>query len=175
MSNYRIVMIIFGFFALISRTVGQNLVVTDTTIHREILLGVVNKEGLKLPVFVDNWGEAYDQYQPDEATVALLKKFFRKNKNVTIQVFFGSWCGDSKDQLPNFVKLTDQAKIKRVKYFALNRKKIMPQMDTTFFNIQFVPTFIVYRDGKEIGRIVETPNESLEKDLWSILAIKKEE
>ncbi len=175
MSKYKFVFIILGFFALGSGATSQNLVVIDTTINREILLGIVNKEGLSLPVFVENWEEAYNSYQPDAATVNLLKKYLRKNKNVTIQVFFGSWCGDSQDQLPNFVKLQDQAKIKRVEYFALNRKKYMPKMDTSFYRIKYVPTFIVYRDGKEAGRIVETPNESLEKDLWNILNAKKEE
>ena len=36
-------------------------------------------------------------------------------------------------------------------------------------DIEFVPTFIFYKDGKEIGRIVETPAESLEKDLLKIV------
>ena len=36
-------------------------------------------------------------------------------------------------------------------------------------NIERVPTFIIYRGEKEIGRIVETPKKSLERDLWNIV------
>jgi hypothetical protein len=35
--------------------------------------------------------------------------------------------------------------------------------------IERVPTFIVYGDGREIGRIVETPEGSLEEHLVKIL------
>jgi hypothetical protein len=38
------------------------------------------------------------------------------------------------------------------------------------FDITNVPTFIFYRNGKEINRIVESPVISLEKDMLSILA-----
>ena len=35
--------------------------------------------------------------------------------------------------------------------------------------IELVPTIIFYKDGSEIGRIVETPVESMEKDLLKII------
>ena len=35
-------------------------------------------------------------------------------------------------------------------------------------NIHHVPTFILYKDGIELGRIVETPIESLEDDIFCI-------
>lgn len=36
-------------------------------------------------------------------------------------------------------------------------------------HIERVPTFIVYADGRELGRIVETPEGSLEEHLVKIL------
>ena len=36
-------------------------------------------------------------------------------------------------------------------------------------NIHHVPTFVVYKKMQEIGRIVETPIETLEEDLFNIL------
>jgi hypothetical protein len=36
-------------------------------------------------------------------------------------------------------------------------------------NIERVPTFIIMNEGIEIGRIIETPEETLEADLLKIL------
>ncbi len=36
-------------------------------------------------------------------------------------------------------------------------------------NIEFIPTFIIYKGDAELGRIVETPEESLETDLIKYL------
>ena len=40
-------------------------------------------------------------------------------------------------------------------------------------NIHHVPTFILYQNGIEVNRIIETPVESLEKDLIAIIQAKK--
>ena len=42
--------------------------------------------------------------------------------------------------------------------------------ETEGLKIELVPTIIFYKDGYEIGRIVETLTESLEKDLLKILS-----
>ena len=36
-------------------------------------------------------------------------------------------------------------------------------------NIHHVPTIVVYKERQEIGRIIETPTETLEEDLFNIL------
>jgi hypothetical protein len=41
------------------------------------------------------------------------------------------------------------------------------------YGVKFVPTFIVMRDGRELGRIVEKPQKSLEEDLAAISTGKK--
>jgi hypothetical protein len=41
--------------------------------------------------------------------------------------------------------------------------------ETKGLNIERVPTFIVYKNNLEIGRIIETPEETLEKDLSKIV------
>ncbi|MCU0370461.1 MAG: thioredoxin family protein [Bacteroidales bacterium] len=49
--------------------------------------------------------------------------------------------------------------------FRVNRDKEAGLVETINYNIQKVPTFIIYRKGREIGRIIETPYTTLEKDL----------
>jgi hypothetical protein len=53
---------------------------------------------------------------------------------------------------------------------ALDTKKESPDFDAIANKVSLVPTFIVYRNNQEIGRIIETPNQSLEKDLLKILS-----
>ncbi|NOR88528.1 MAG: hypothetical protein GQ527_13060 [Bacteroidales bacterium] len=150
-----------------------NEVMIDPDLDMEILIGEVDEIGLANPVFVENWNESYGIYLPDKVTLRKLKKVFRKNKDLSIQVFLASWCGDSQQHLPDFVKLAHGAKIKNIHYYALNRQKEMEAfdfIDLYSFEIERVPTFIIYDGDKEIGRIIETPEVSLEKDLLKIVS-----
>ncbi len=56
-------------------------------------------------------------------------------------------------------------KSKKHKIYAVSREKTTPQKAEQGLNITNVPTFIFYKDGKEINRIVEYPIETLEKDM----------
>jgi len=50
----------------------------------------------------------------------------------------------------------------------LETKKLV-FFDIDNLDIKRVPTFIIYENGEEIGRIIETPKKSLEKDLEKIV------
>jgi thiol-disulfide isomerase/thioredoxin len=84
----------------------------------------------------------------------------------------GTWCGDSKRETPRFFKIMEQADFdfdKNFKLIALNRLKRTPDNLQADYNIIRIPTFIFYRQGKELGRYVEYPRESMEKDILKIL------
>lgn len=161
------------FFGLLFFTVSYaqeiNKTMIDPDIDREILIGEVDEKGLQNPIFVEDWKLAQDEYTPDKLTVKELKSYFKKNKNVKLKVFFASWCGDSREHMPHFAKLVKKTKMKKVEYIALSRKKSLPNEDISEYGIEYVPTFIVYKDGVELGRIIETPEVSLEKDLLKIV------
>ena len=161
-------------FALIqSQAQNINQIIFDPDIDREILIGEINEEGLENPIFVEDWQDKYDIYLPDKVIAKKLKRFFKKSKDISIKVFLASWCDDSQEHLPDFVKLLDRTKFKTVKYYALDRQKSMDTYDfinLSQFNIERVPTFIIYKGNEEIGRIIETPKASLEKDLWEIVS-----
>ena len=58
----------------------------------------------------------------------------------------------------------------KLEIIAVNRKKEAPGGEEGIYNIQRVPTIIVQKYGKEIGRIVEYPTSGyLERDLLEIL------
>lgn len=91
-------------------------------------------------------------------------------------IFFGAWCGDSKREIPRFLKITDAAGFPpaAVKLYSLDRSKKSPDGLTEQYLIERVPTFIFTRQGGEIGRIVEAPSSSLEADIVAILAPRRD-
>jgi thiol-disulfide isomerase/thioredoxin len=82
------------------------------------------------------------------------------------------WCGDSKRELPRFLKIADEAGFPpaRITLYSLDRTKKSPDGMTARYGIEYVPTFIVLKDGAEVGRITESPKVSVEADLLTILA-----
>jgi hypothetical protein len=87
----------------------------------------------------------------------------------------GTWCGDSKQEVPRMIKIllaagmgTSNLSIIAVGNGADMYKK-SPQGEEIGLNIKRVPTLIVYEKKKEIGRFIEYPVVSIEKDLLRIL------
>ena len=135
------------------------------------LLGAATPEQI-LKISPD-WKAIYDAYTPDAATVAKIGDAAAKAKgDLRIEVIFGSWCSDSLDQVPAFLKILDQAGKDAIPavYTGVPRAKEKRGDLMTKLKIEAIPTFIVYRKDAEIGRIVETPKTTLEADLLEILS-----
>lgn len=139
----------------------------------KILYGACTKDSLTIEPFGKWFNANYDSYQPNATTITTLKK--QSFDNISIKVFFGTWCGDSKREVPRFLKLLSAISFpdKKVQLIALGGSdslvKQSPQHEEAGLGIFRVPTFIIYRNGTEINRINEFPVFSLEKDLLGIL------
>jgi tetratricopeptide (TPR) repeat protein len=138
----------------------------------KILYGTCTKDSLTKAPF-DKWfTTGYEKYTPNAATVAQLKK--QNLKNISIEVFFGTWCGDSRREVPRLMKLLDQISFKNVHLMAVGGSdslfKQTPLHDERNKGIFHVPAIIVYKDGIELNRINEYPSLSLEKDLLDIIS-----
>ena len=72
-------------------------------------------------------------------------------------VFGGTWCEDTQFILPKFFKLQEQSGLSesRLSLYAVDRSKKTLGNIADAFKITNVPTIIVMKDGKEIGRVVE--------------------
>jgi len=110
----------------------------------------------------------YDRYTPAAQILEILPPL----QDVDIYVIFGTWCSDSLDQVPPFMNILTTLSFPsdRIFYIAVNRKMEDPDGLAADFDIQRVPTFIFMRKGKELGRIIETPNKSLEEDMLDIFS-----
>jgi thiol-disulfide isomerase/thioredoxin len=91
-------------------------------------------------------------YKPNGAAIAALKK----SKPATVRVYFGSWCPHCRQHVPLILKVEDQLQGSPIKfeYFGLKRPpEGWNDPEVKRLNVRGVPTGIVYRDGKEIGRL----------------------
>lgn len=140
----------------------------DSIRNREILIDFVSLEGLKTGEFGETYFSEYKDYQPQKRIIRKLQKKFQ---DIEITVVLATWCKDSKEQVPRFLKILDEIHFdfKNLKLIAVDSKKNGQKIDVSPFDIQRVPTFIFYRNEKEIGRIIETPNTTLEKDILKLL------
>ncbi|MEL6941389.1 MAG: hypothetical protein AAFO82_01870, partial [Bacteroidota bacterium] len=89
--------------------------------------------------------------------------------------FMGTWCGDSKRGIPQFYKVMDALGMEEADITLVNLDsssgdyKQSPTGEEKGLNVHRVPTYIFYKKGEEIGRIVETPVTSYETDISQIL------
>ncbi len=111
----------------------------------------------------------FSEYQPDQAFIAELKEL--DISNLTITVVMGTWCPDSRREVPRFMKIVDLwgFPVEKIRFIGVDINKIAPLVDYPELGIQRVPTFIFYENNSEKGRIIEVPVTSLEQDTRNIL------
>lgn len=138
----------------------------------EMLVGQIDKNGLTSDAHASWFNKNYLSYESDTKIIKSIKNELRTYK---IIVFLGTWCGDSRREIPRFYKILEKAKfpmdqltIVALDYEGEHYKK-SPEGEEQGLNIIKVPTFIFLEDEKEINRIVESPIETLEKDMAAIV------
>ncbi len=110
----------------------------------------------------------YASYVLDSAAIMELRPM---TEDLHFVIVLGTWCGDSKREVPHSMKVLDALKVSDsdVILFGVDRTKKSPDGVTEKLNIQRVPTLIVFKGETELGRIVEHAKESQERDLLNIL------
>lgn len=133
-----------------------------------LILGYCPVSEMNDSVFSNSWSAEYNNYQPDFDTIDKLEG---KLDQIIITIVFRSTCSDSREQLPRLFKILNELNydLNSITLIGVDREKKGLSNEAEGLEIEFVPTIIFYKDGSEIGRIVETPAESLEKDLLKIV------
>lgn len=100
-----------------------------------------------------------------------LEKSKKNIEGKVIRIVLGTWCPDSRREVPRFIKMLDFLNFPddKVLFINVDRNKKGLRDEVNGLEINFVPTFIIYENGREIGRIIEKPEVSLEKDLSKIV------
>ena len=158
----------FGLFNLNSSDIPEGMF-EDPKTGKPMLLGEITIEELQQEPFAEWYQMESDGYEVDtELTNAISDP-----GQYTYEVFLGTWCGDSRREVPRMEKIFSEMGIdmSNVLIVTLDRDKISPNGEQEGKDIRYVPTLIVNKDNQEIGRIVESPSSetaTLESDLFEI-------
>ncbi|AKA34559.1 thioredoxin family protein [Flagellimonas lutaonensis] len=102
----------------------------------------------------------YDNYSLD---TDVLDSILNEFPDISFKLFVGLWCSDSKSFLPKFGAIVDYIEdVSNVdlEIYGINRGKNLPEDIVNLYDIKFVPTLIVLKNGSEINRIEEFVVES---------------
>ncbi len=138
------------------------------------LLGSIDRSTLEKPPYQDWFETEYNKYELDKEMIEKINAFY--SDDVAVNVYLGTWCGDSRREVTRFLKIVDHSNMKmsQVSLIGLDGRseylKQGPNGEEKGLNIHRAPTFIFYQSGQEIGRIVESPLCSLERDIAQIYA-----
>lgn len=163
------------FCTLLTFSQNINQIVIDDKGNAK-MLGIINESALQQAPFKDWFMPNYDNYLINKKVISMLKDSLNQYE---IKVFLGTWCGDSKKEVPRFYSILDAVKFpeNQLEVIAVDRTpeayKQAPNHEEKGLNIHRVPTFIFYKNGEEVNRIVEHPKETLERDILNIVTTNK--
>lgn len=165
----------YAFFILLLTAPVNAQTLNQKFVHangQEVLVGKCTRSALLVGQYANWFVRNYADYTVDTATCTYIRPLLEHKK---ITVFMGTWCGDSQRELPRLLKMLDccgfpEDKVQLIMVSnAQDAYKQSPQHEEQGKNIVRVPTIIIEEHKQEIGRIVEYPVVSLEKDLLKIL------
>ena len=87
----------------------------------------------------------------------------RLDEELAVNVWGADWCGDCRAVLPDFAAALDAAGLEedRIEQFAVEKaddgSKTGPQVEE--YGIEYIPTIVIERDGREVARFVESEPE----------------
>ena len=157
--------LIFTFFSCKTTKTAGN----QSEKEQEMLLGKISKSDLQKAPYAEWFNMGEESYTAKKEEISALKNH---DQNYEIKIFMGTWCDDSKEQVPHFYKILKQINfdLKKTTLIGVDKRKNTPDHLEKGMNITHVPTFIFYKNGKEVNRIVETPAISLENDMLKIIS-----
>lgn len=140
----------------------------DNEEQETMLTGVITRNDLEQAPFRSWFKPVYKSFSLSEKELEL----FRNNlDDYEIQVFMSTWCADSRREVPKLFKLLELADydMNKLEVVAVDLNKTLPKNLQHSAEFQWVPTIIFYKDGKEVNRFVEFPQESFKEDIAKII------
>lgn len=155
-------------FSMIIAAQEKNKMINDERSGKPILIGFCDRTAFADTNFAWWYDSEYQNYETDKGVIDSLKG---KIGDLTITIVMATWCSDSRREVPRFFRILDELNYgtDNLKMICVDRKKESPEGNVQSMDIKFVPTFVFNRGGTEVGRIIETPKSTLERDLKEIV------
>ncbi len=138
--------------------------------EESVLVGAVTRE--EVEAANTSWVEAGIEAHADAGASQALASV---EPGAELTVYLGTWCDDSRREVPRFWKALDAAGGLvpfTIHYVGVDREKKEPAAAVQEGGVLYLPTFVVRRGGHEVGRVVETSPNGIEKDVLALLTGK---
>jgi len=132
-------------------------------------VGIISREVIQSDTSFKWYATYMKGYTPNPAA---LEGLMKNKDSIQLLTFMGTWCEDSHFIIPKFYSLLDAAGFSqdRVTLIGVDRNKKTLSHLSEALNVDKVPTIIVLKHGKEIGRVIEFGKYGLfDKELGEIL------
>lgn len=118
------------------------------------LKGIISRDLVENDTAFKWYAENLKGYKPNTKAVDGLRKFA---DSIQLLVFMGTWCEDSHNVIPKFFTLLDSSAFPkdRLSLIGVDRAKKTLSHLAEALDVKNVPTIIVMKNGKEMGRVVE--------------------
>ncbi len=133
---------------------------------KPILVGRITPEDIR--EHIPEWRAEFLTCPVDTQAV---NRFRQIKQDFRIVCILGIWCPDSREGVPPFVETVRRAENPHLKMeiYGVDRRKEDPTHSAQRFGVDRVPTFIIFSDKKEIGRMVEFPEDTFARDFLKII------
>lgn len=107
-------------------------------------------------------------YNPDKEVLEKIKENIEDSE---IKLFTANWCPDCRIQLPRFfsVLLALEDLDFGFEIIEVGRNKKDDSGLAEIMGVMAIPSFIFFKDGEELGRIIERPQGRMEEDILEII------
>ena len=143
---------------------------TDPNNGEKVLKGLLSRSDIENDTAFKWFKDNMKFGQADAAAVAAFKQHAQ---DIQLVVFGGTWCEDTQNLLPVFYRLIDKSGFpdSSITLIGVDRPKTTLYDLHKAFNVTKAPTFIVLKDGKEVGRVEEYGKlGQIDKELGEIVA-----
>ncbi|PZR29342.1 MAG: thioredoxin [Citrobacter freundii] len=135
----------------------------------KIFKGLISRTLIETDTSFKWYAQNTKPFTPDKNAVAGLQKY---KDSLQFIVFMGTWCEDSHFVIPRFFSLLDAGSYPsgKVSLIGVDRNKQTLDNLSESLHVTNVPTIIVMKNGKELGRVVEYGKSGLfDKDLGEVI------
>lgn len=138
------------------------------------LWGTVTIDSLQKAPYDVWFKKNYADYKPTPSVIEALKAL--KINDFKVRIFFGTWCGDTKREMPRLLKVLDEMGFpkEKITFIALSSDdstyKQSNKGEERGYHIFRVGCYVFEKNGVEINRINEFPALSMERDVLAIFS-----
>jgi thiol-disulfide isomerase/thioredoxin len=142
--------------------------IIDKKTDRLMLTGRISFDDIRNESAFGWFDRGASTYDYNKMVAENLERFYAPYHFV---VFMGTWCGDSQDIIPKLYTVLKNSHFDfhALTMYAVDRDKKTLNDEAKNYNITLVPTIIVLHGNREVGRITESVQASIEHDLLAIL------